>query len=311
MSGQAEIRLAGSAQRVGKHGLPVQIRFTVPPDLHRLQTRFCRAAYGLGSWSGIGASLPMGTIRVGVMLRPQHTSVAELRAGWERFDALGVDSIWTWDHFFPLAEPLDGASFEGWTLLSAMAATTQHATIGMLVSGGSFRNPDLLADMARTVDHISNGRAYLGIGGGWIERDYEEYGYEFGTGASRLAGLEANLIRIKARLPRLNPPPIGPLPILVGGSGEKVTLRLVATYADAWNGYGTPEEVAHKISVLDDWCQRVGRNPQEIEKTVLIRTRAEIALAKDYHQAGATHLIWWSGAPYKTEPVEALFEATR
>jgi alkanesulfonate monooxygenase SsuD/methylene tetrahydromethanopterin reductase-like flavin-dependent oxidoreductase (luciferase family) len=157
--------------------------------------------------------------------------------------------------------------------------------------------------------HGTNGRAYLGIGAGWIERDYREYGYEFGTTKSRLSALESNLLRIRARLSKLNPPPLGALPILVGGSGEKVTLRLVASYADAWNSFGTPDEIAHKIGVLDDWCRQIGRDPDEIEKTVLIRTHAEVALAAEYVAAGATHLIWWSGAPYRPDAVGALMDA--
>jgi probable F420-dependent oxidoreductase len=240
-----------------------------------------------------------------VQLHPQATTVEEMRAAWKAADALGVDSIWTWDHFYPLYGEPDAAHFEAWTLLSAMAVDTQHAQLGLLVGCNSYRNPDLLADMARTVDHLSGGRLYLGIGSGWFERDYDEYGYEFGTAAGRLHALGDALPRIKARLGKLNPPPVGSLPILIGGGGEKVTLRLVAEYADAWNTFGPPETYAHKNAVLDDWCKQLGRDPGTIERTVGIAA-SEVDDVEKYLDAGATHLIVMTGHPYDLGPVEQL-----
>jgi probable F420-dependent oxidoreductase len=252
----------------------------------------------------------MARFRVGVQLHPQATTVEDIRAAWKAADALGVDSIWTWDHFFPLYGDPDAAHFEAWTLLSAMAVDTERARLGLLVGCNSYRNPDLLADMARTVDHISGGRLYLGIGSGWFERDYDEYGYEFGTAPGRLRALGEALPRIKARLGSLTPLPLGVLPILVGGGGEQVTLRLVAEHADAWNTFGPPETYAHKCAVLDEWCAKIGRDPGEIERTVGI-AQHEVDDVEAYLSAGATHLIVMTGHPYDLGPVERLLAQAR
>src|SRR6478736_9431899 len=231
--------------------------------------------------------------------------MVDLREAWRMADAMGVDSIWTWDHFYPLYGEPDGPHFEGWVSLATMAADTTSARVGMLVTGNTYRNPELLADMARTLDHVSGGRAYLGLGAGWFERDYDEYGYEFGTAGTRLRALETSLERITARLAALNPAPVGSLPILIGGGGEKVTLRLVARYADAWNTFGPPETYAHKNAVLDDWCKQLGRDPATIERTVGIAAN-EVDDVERYLDAGATHLIVMTGHPYDLGPVEQL-----
>lgn len=247
----------------------------------------------------------MARFDVGVQLHPQATTVDDLRAAWQAADALEVDSLWLWDHFFPLYGDPSAAHYEAYTLLAAMAVETSTARIGALVTCNSYRNPHLLADMARTVDHLSGGRFVLGIGAGWFERDYEEYGYEFGTKRSRLHALEESLDTICERLGRLTPPPVGRLPILIGGGGEKVTLRLVAEHADAWNSFGPPATFAEKNRVLDDWCEQVGRNPSQIERTVAIGA-AEVGDAAAFLDAGAEHLIVMVGPPYDLSPVEEL-----
>lgn len=253
----------------------------------------------------------MARFKVGYHFFQQDTTMAELRKMWQDADRMGVDSLWPWDHFFPIYGNPGATTFEGWSLLAAMAVDTERAQLGMLVSGNPYRNPDLLADMACTVDHLSGGRGILGIGAGWFQRDFDEYGYEFGTPASRLKALEASLKRIRARLDRLNPPPVGDLPILVGGAGEKVTLRLVATYADMWNTFGPAEAFAAKNRVLDEWCTRVGRDPAEIERTVMILDPRDVRKVDAYLDAGAQHLILGAGPPFDLEPLQALIAAAK
>jgi len=248
----------------------------------------------------------MARFKVGIQLRPQHCTMSQLREAWIGADALGADSIWTWDHFYPLFGEPDGPHYECWTTLAAMAATTKTAHFGALVTCNSYRNPELLADMARTTNEISGGRAILGIGAGWFERDYAEYGYEFGTGPERLKALKESLPRIKARLAKLNPP-APDLPIMIGGSGEKVTLRLVAQYAQLWNALGPVDNFQHKNEVLNEWCAKLGRDPKEIDRTVIIN-EDEIDNVDAYLEVGATHIILGCNAPFDLGPLKRLIE---
>lgn len=210
----------------------------------------------------------MSRVTIAVQFHPQHAQYDAIREGVSRAEAMGVDIAYNWDHFYPLYGDPDGEHFECWTMLAAWAEQTSHIQIGPLVTCNSYRNPQLLADMARTVDHISNGRLIFGIGSGWFERDYEEYGYEFGTAGGRLQNLKRDLPIIKARWAKLNPPPTRELPILIGGGGEKVTLRLVAEHAHMWHYFGSPESMAPKLDILRGHCEAVGRDYDEIEKSV-------------------------------------------
>lgn len=248
-------------------------------------------------------------IRIGVQIQPQHGTFEQNRNAWIEADEIGVDTIFNWDHFFPLAGDPNGNHFEAYTLLGSMAEVTERAQIGSLVTCNSYRNPHLLADMARTLDHISGGRFILGIGAGWFERDYFNYEYEFGTAPHRLRDLRRDLPKIRERLGKLIPGPVnGHIPLLIGGSGPKVTLRLVAEHGDMWHAFGTPEDMVQKTQILDEHCAAVGRDPKEIERIGAI-TAETLGQADDFVDKGITHLVMGiTGPEYDLGAVRELVQ---
>jgi probable F420-dependent oxidoreductase len=240
-------------------------------------------------------------IRVGVQIQPAGTpDYRTWRAAIIQAEDMGADIIFGYDHFHepvfekasdtgPILSPHqpDVNHFEGWTALASWSEITNRAEIGLLVTGVGYRNPDLLADMARTVDHISNGRLILGLGAGWYEKDYITYGYDFGTVKSRMELFEASLQRIKYRLTQLKPPPLHPIPILIGGSGEK-TIPRVARYADIWHTFLPIEQFRVKSQLLDEHARENGRDGTAITRAVPWFGETS---ADDYVDAGARIVV--------------------
>jgi probable F420-dependent oxidoreductase len=246
-------------------------------------------------------------LRIAVQLQPQHADYATIRDRVREAEELGTDVIFNWDHFYPLYGEPDGKHFECWTMLGAWAEQTSRVQFGALVTCNSYRNPELLADMARTVDHISNGRVILGIGSGWFQRDYDEYGYEFGTAGGRLDALAEALPRIEERLGKLTPAPTRHIPVLIGGGGEKKTLRLVAEHADIWHTFTSGDALAHKIEVLKQHCATVGRPFEQIEISTGVNAEDPTRSADELLGAGASLFTVGIGGPdYDLTPLKAL-----
>ncbi|QOD93133.1 LLM class F420-dependent oxidoreductase [Chryseoglobus sp. 28M-23] len=230
-------------------------------------------------------------VRLGVQLAPQHAPYELIRDTATELEELGVDILFTWDHFFPLSGEPDGLHFESWTMLAALAEQTSRVELGALVNCNSYRNPSLQADMARTIDHISakggTGRFLFGTGSGWFERDYVEYGFEFGTVGERLDALARDLPIIRSRWQALNPQPTREIPILIGGGGEKKTPRIVAEHADIWHSFSDAPTLERKLGVLAEHGRAVGRDTSEIETSVEVRSRT-MAEADELRAMGAS-----------------------
>lgn len=243
-------------------------------------------------------------VRLGVQVQPQHATYPKIRDTVRELEELGVDILFNWDHFFPLSGEPDGLHFEAWTELASWAEITSRVNFGTLVNCNSYRNADLQADMARTLDHISGGRFIFGTGSGWFERDYDEYGYEFGTAGQRLDALAEALPKIEARWAKLNPPPVRDIPVLIGGGGEKKTLRIVAQHADIWHSFTAPDDLQRKLDILAEHGAAVGRDVSQIEISNELRNRDE-AYADSMRELGVTlFTLGITGPDYDLAPVK-------
>lgn len=254
-------------------------------------------------------------IRFGIQTPQQNSNTwEEMRSLWQEVDTLGFDTAWVFDHFLPIFSDPTGPCMEGWTALSALAMATRTVRLGIMVTGNTYRNPAVLAKTATTVDIISGGRLILGMGGGWFEREHDAFGMPFPSVGERLGRLDESLTLMKqlwtqdttrfaGKYYQLQDAPFLPKsvqkphpPILVGASGEQVALGIVARHADMWNTFGSPDVFRHKIARLTEHCQRIGRDPDSIEKSVLVTGMFAPEKAREqveaYVAAGVTHIIF-------------------
>jgi len=260
--------------------------------------------------------------KLGVLLWSQATPWDAFEASAIRVDELGYEHLWTWDHLYAIFGDPYQPIFEGYTTLAAWAKVTRRTRLGLLVGANTFRNPGLVAKTLTTIDHLSGGRAIAGLGGAWFELEHQEHGIDFGSGfGQRLDWLDESVAAMRALFAgetvsspegghyafdelRLLPPPVQErLPIMIGGSGEKKTLRTVAAYADIWNAMAAVDFLARKVEVLHRHCDDVGRDPAEIEFSAgckpLIRDTSEEA-----------HRVWEAQMEHNRTPMADVADDT-
>jgi F420-dependent oxidoreductase-like protein len=300
-------------------------------------------------------------VRFGLQTGQQNVEWADLLDLWRKADGWGYDSLWNFDHFYPIFTDPAGPCLEGWTTLAALAMATSRARIGALVNGNTYRHPAVTAKMAATVDIVSGGRLNLGMGAGWFELEHRTLGIDFKTVPGRLRALDEALRIVKGMLtepkttvhgrhytvtdamgwpkPVQRPHP----PIMIGGTGRKILLRIVAEHADMWNAGGSAETLSELIGVIDRHGEQVRRDTSVIEKTVMLplcyrapereafvcglvanmrRTTPEEArksimigdtqecldTVARYAKAGVTHFIFMLFTPYFAEEIQAFAE---
>jgi F420-dependent oxidoreductase-like protein len=300
-------------------------------------------------------------IRFGIQTGQQNIAWDDMVALWQKADGWGYDSLWNFDHFFPIFTDPTGPCFEGWTTLAALAQATKRARVGSLVNGNTYRNPCLTAKMAATLDHVSHGRFNLGIGAGWFEGEHTALGFDFKNVPKRLQALDeaCQIIRgmftqettsldgrhytvvdaLGSPKPVQKPYP----PIMIGGTGEKVLLKIVAKHADMWNTSGPAELMKQKIEIIRRHGDTVRRDTSRIEMTVMMPlcyrnaeregfvqgliagmrgTTPEVARKQimigdkqecldtiaRYREVGVTHFIFMTFAPYNVDEMQAFAE---
>ena len=252
----------------------------------------------------------MTDLKTGILLWSQAATWPEMADAARRVDHLGYDHLWTWDHLYAIFGDPYQDFFEGWAALAAWAPQTERTRLGLLVGANTFRNPGLTAKIAATLDHISGGRAILGIGGAWFDLEHGAHGIDFGQGfGQRLDWMDEATGAMRALLDgetvtsppdghyafdglRHHPRPLqAHLPIMIGGSGEKKTLRTVARYADLWNAMGTPEFLARKVDILRGHCEAVGRDITDIEFTLGVKLTIRDSKAEACSDARFAHAM--------------------
>jgi len=271
----------------------------------------------------------MNEVKLGIALWSQASDWPAFLAAAQAADRLGYDHVWTWDHLQAIFGDPDQPIFEGYTALAAVAQATERVRVGLFVGANTFRNPGVAVKCVTTIDHISGGRAIMGIGGAWFEGEHRAFGIDFGTGfGQRLDWLAEAVAAGRVLLDggeltsprggryafdhlRIEPRPVqARLPIMIGGGGERKTLRIVAEHADMWNVFGMPDTLAHKDEVLRAHCADVGRDPATIERSVgcKITIRQTEAEAERVRRAILEHnrtplervdgdVTFWSGTP--------------
>lgn len=275
----------------------------------------------------------MSSVSFGIKTAPQHISYEEIVSVWQEAESIELyEHAWLFDHFAPIVGSLDGECYEGWTALAALAAITNRLRLGLMVTGNTYRHPAVLAKIASTVDIISKGRLEFGIGAGWNEYEHSSMGIPLYAPGERIARLDEACDIIKSLFTehlttydgryyqlkdaRSEPKPVQKPypPFMIGGSGERKTLRVVAKHADYWNyTCGTVDEFKRKVGILHEHCAEVGRNPADIKLSYqqvvdFEKTNEAIETIKQFVDAGVTHYVLYVRTPFPDHVAARLAE---